>query len=85
MFDKNKTLTPEQERARKLKSYIRIFLLPTLITKAMILFFGQNYAMYPGRGYGYGLVACMAFTVCSLTYFAWSQSGDDSEETKEQN
>lgn len=54
-----------------LKDFLRSFLVPTLITKAFVLYFGIKYALYPGEGYGYGLVIALAFTVISLTVFAW--------------
>ena len=47
------------------------FLLPTLVGKTLILYFGLNYADYPDEGYGYGLAASIAFTVFMLTSFVW--------------
>lgn len=54
-----------------MKDFIRSFLLPTLIGKSLVLYFGINYSLSPGEGYGYGLAAAIAFTLCSLCLFAW--------------
>ena len=60
-------VTPE----RKLFVFLRTFFVPTFVTKVAIFYFGIHYAMYPGEGYGYGLVASMFLTVFNLTYFAY--------------
>ena len=49
--------TPEP--STELTSFIRAALVPTLIIKALLLFFGLNYSAHPGEGYGWGLVACL--------------------------
>ncbi|OFZ31242.1 MAG: hypothetical protein A2622_01190 [Bdellovibrionales bacterium RIFCSPHIGHO2_01_FULL_40_29] len=55
----------------KLKTLIRTFLMPTFVGKAFVIYFGLHYSMYPGEGYGYGLVGSLAFTLISLVRFAW--------------
>ncbi len=62
---------PGNETKSALKVFIRTFLVPTLVGKALVIFFGLNYSSYPGEGYGYGLVASLAFTFISLAAFAW--------------
>lgn len=54
-----------------LKDFLKSFLMPTLIGKSFILYFGINYSLSPGEGYGYGLIIAIAFTFCSLVLFAW--------------
>jgi len=54
-----------------LKDFIRSFLLPTLIGKAFILYFGIMLADNPGEGYGYGLIASITFMVTTLSLFVW--------------
>jgi hypothetical protein len=54
-----------------LKDFLRSFLVPTLIGKSFVLYFGINYSLSPGEGYGYGLGIAIAFTFCSLVLFAW--------------
>jgi len=62
---------------RQLSQYIRIFLVPTLLNKALILYFGLNYSMYPGEGYGYGLSICILLTLASFAYFIWIQPDEE--------
>lgn len=54
-----------------LKDFLRSFLVPTLVGKAFVLYFGIRQAEYPGEGYGYGLAAAICFTVGSLSLFIW--------------
>lgn len=67
-------LVMEEEKApsqKVLGQFIRAFLLPTLIGKLFILYFGLNYSEYPGEGYGIGLVISILFTVMMLGLFLW--------------
>lgn len=61
------TLPPKQI----LKDFLRSFLMPTLVTKAFVLYFGIMYADHPGDGYGYGLAISISFTVITLSLFAY--------------
>jgi len=54
-----------------LKDLIRVFLLPTLINKALMLYFGLNYVEFPGEGYGYGLVATILILAFTMISFLW--------------
>lgn len=54
-----------------LTDFLRSFLMPTLIGKSFVLYFGIMLADNPGEGYGYGLAAAMAFTVVTLCLFVW--------------
>lgn len=65
---------------KKLFSYLRIFLLPTLILKAAIIYFGLHYSQDPGAGYGWGLVAAIALSLANFAYFIYVNWNDDSEE-----
>jgi hypothetical protein len=56
----------------KVSTFIRIFLVPTLVIKSGIMFFGLNYSMYPGEGYGYGLAICLALTIINFGIFLWT-------------
>jgi hypothetical protein len=59
-------------KAKKtLKDFIRSFLMPTLVGKTLVLYFGINYSMSPDEGYGYGLAASIAFTVVGLLALIW--------------
>lgn len=54
-----------------LKNFIIGFIMPTLVGKTFVVYFGLNYSESPGEGYGYGLVAAIAFTVVNLLRLAW--------------
>lgn len=51
---------------KPLFDFIRSFIVPMLIGKTGVMFFGLNYSQYPGEGYGYGLVISILITVFSL-------------------
>ncbi|MBC7755001.1 MAG: hypothetical protein H7Z71_12235 [Moraxellaceae bacterium] len=67
----NKTMTDPKESRKLLTDFLRSFLIPTLIGKSFVLYFGINLADHPDEGYGYGLAAAMAFTVFTLCLFIW--------------
>ncbi|AZZ36317.1 hypothetical protein CIK05_05780 [Bdellovibrio sp. qaytius] len=74
MNDKpNKPEQPQDPLPPKviLKDFLRSFLMPTLVTKAFVLYFGIMYSDHPGEGYGYGLIISVSFTVIALSLFAW--------------
>jgi hypothetical protein len=52
-------------------NFLKSFLMPTLIGKSLVLYFGLMYSDHPGDGYGYGLVLSILFTFISLVLFAW--------------
>lgn len=54
-----------------LADFVKALLMPLLVGKALILFFGLQYAEYPGEGYGYGLILSIAFTAGNLVRFVW--------------
>ena len=63
---------PEEKKNRRIIfDFAKSFLMPTLIGKSFVLYFGLNYSEHPGEGYGYGLIAAIVVTVGSLVAFAW--------------
>lgn len=54
-----------------LKDFLKVFLVPVLINKAFMLYFGLQYAEHPGEGYGYGLIASILFFLFSCAKFIW--------------
>jgi hypothetical protein len=60
-----------KQSQKNLKSFIVAFLMPTLVGKSLVIYFGLNYSEYPGEGYGYGLVGSLTFTVIMLLRFVW--------------
>lgn len=54
-----------------LKDLIKVFIIPTVINKPIMFYFGLNYSNYPGEGYGNGLVATIAVFITSMGYFLY--------------
>ena len=54
-----------------LKDFILAFLMPTLMGKIMIYYFGLHYSESPGEGYGIGLACAISFTVIMFARFLW--------------
>lgn len=67
-------MSQQDPDASEFLAFLKIALVPMLITKAFILYFGINYSLYPGEGYGYGLAFFCAFTVISSLIFIWKQT-----------
>jgi hypothetical protein len=64
---------------RKLTAYIRAFVVPTILIKVFMLYFGLNYAAYPERGYVYGLAATVILSLANFSYFLylnWNEADD---------
>lgn len=54
-----------------IKDLVKVFLVPTLINKFFMLYFGLNYSNHPGEGYGYGLAATLLFLAFTVGRFLW--------------
>ncbi len=52
-------------------SYLKIFLVPTLLTKIGILYFGIQYSNHPDEGYGWGLLFVVALTLMNFAVFLY--------------
>lgn len=62
---------PVPKKKLKLSDLLLAFLMPTLIGKSLVIYFGLNYSNYPGEGYGYGLILSILFTVAMAARFIW--------------
>lgn len=51
--------------------FLKALLIPTLIGKAFVYYFGLRYSEYPGEGWGYALTLAIAITVGNLLRFVW--------------
>ena len=60
-----------------LSDFLKVFLVPVLINKMFMMYFGLNYSNYPGEGYGYGLIATFAFLLFSVGRFIWKYRDHD--------
>lgn len=58
-----------------LADFLKTFLVPTLVNKFFMIYFGLNYSNSPGEGYGYGLVATIAFLFFTMGRFIWKYQG----------
>jgi hypothetical protein len=54
-----------------LKDFVISSLMPTLVGKSLVLYFGLHYSEEPGEGYGYGLIAAILLTLLMLGRFLW--------------
>ena len=55
----------------KMMDLVVTFVMPTLLGKCFIAYFGAYYSKYPGEGYGYALAASLLFTVTMVCRFLW--------------
>lgn len=67
----NQVSPPKGPPSNVLKDFLRAFLLPTILNKFLLLYFGLNYAEHPGEGYGYGVIASILFLLFSIGRFLW--------------
>jgi hypothetical protein len=51
--------------------FIIAFLLPTLIGKGLVIWFGALYSEYPGMGYGWAMIGAGVFTLSMIARFLW--------------
>ncbi|MBX3040001.1 MAG: hypothetical protein KF789_04755 [Bdellovibrionaceae bacterium] len=70
-------MTKRQVNKVFLTDLIKVFLIPTLINKTLMLYFGLHYAEYPGDGYGYGLAATICFLIFTMGRFLWKYRHED--------
>lgn len=65
----------EQLRKKFIKDLLKVFLIPTLINKTFMLYFGIQYAKYPDEGYGYGLCVTVFVLFFTMGRFLWRYRG----------
>ncbi|MBL7543383.1 MAG: hypothetical protein JNL11_06175 [Bdellovibrionaceae bacterium] len=54
-----------------LKDFLLAFLVPTIVNKVFMVYFGIQYANYKDEGYGYGLVATILFLFFTMGRLVW--------------
>ena len=62
---------PSQNENSVFKDFLKVFVVPLLINKIFMLYFGLNYSDHPGEGYGYGLVATIIFFLATCSRLIW--------------
>lgn len=61
----------KQNTPNALRDFLKALLVPLLINKAFMMYFGLKYSEHPGEGYGYGLVATIFVLVAGLARLIW--------------
>jgi hypothetical protein len=64
-------MNPNDRPNPVLKDFVKVFILPVLVNKFFMFYFGINYSARPGEGYGYGLAATIAFLLFTVGRFIW--------------
>jgi hypothetical protein len=54
-----------------LSDILWVGLMPMIVGKTFIFYFGIKYSAYPDEGYGYGLVVAILFTLTTIGRFLW--------------
>lgn len=71
-------MTSEAQKKKTFaRDLVKVFVIPTLINKAFLLYFGLNYSRYPGEGYGYGLIVSLCFLAFTIGSFLWKYRHDE--------
>jgi hypothetical protein len=60
-----------QMNQKVLNDFLVVFLVPTIINKVFMVYFGLQYSNYPGEGYGYGLIATILFLFFTMGRLVW--------------
>lgn len=61
----------ENKNSKPLIDFLKVFLVPVVLNKAFMMYFGLQYAAHPGEGYGYGLFATVLFLIFTIARFLW--------------
>ena len=79
-FPEDNGKAPSREAGdKKLIAYLRTFILPTLVLKSILLYFGLKYSQYPDEGYGWGLMAAIVLSLLNFGFFIWKNWNDEEE------
>lgn len=70
-MNKEEKKLQEQKSRKTFVDFLKVFLLPMMINKFFLLYFGVNYSNYPGRGYGYGLILALITLAITIGSFLW--------------
>ncbi len=63
----------------KFFAYLKAFLVPTLLLKVAIVYFGIHYSNEPGEGYGWGLLAAIALSLFNFAVFIYKNWNETEE------
>ena len=68
-------MSENENQQNVIKDFLKVFLVPMIVNKFFMMYFGLNYSEYPGEGYGYGLAATIFFLLFSVARFLWKYRG----------
>lgn len=51
--------------------FLKAFLMPVMVNKIFMMYFGLNYSEKPGEGYGYGLALTVFVLLFTIGRFLW--------------
>ncbi len=77
--ESQKAKQEEDVDVRQFVAFLRTALMPMLVLKSLLLYFGIHYSNYPGEGYGWGLIGTIALSFASFSWFIWSQTRDENK------
>jgi len=70
-------MSKQDPNSKEMAAFLRTALMPMILTKALILFFGIQYSAYPGEGYGWGLVITVSVMLISFAIFIYKNRASD--------
>lgn len=62
---------PPSVNSKVMADFLKASVIPLIVNKIFMFYFGINYSNRPGEGYGYGLVATILFLLVSMGRFLW--------------
>ncbi len=75
--EKNTKDSPQQSdqpagvNNKVMADFLKASVIPLIVNKIFMFYFGINYSNRPGEGYGYGLIATILFLIISMGRFLW--------------
>lgn len=64
----------------EVKTLLFVSVMPLIVLKTLMVFFGLRYSAMPGEGYGYGLAISIVLVILIFAHFVWRfRDYDDSE------
>jgi putative effector of murein hydrolase len=73
--------SPKKSQEAKFFAYLKVFIVPTLILKMAILYFGLKYSQYPDEGYGWWLLAAVLLSLVNFGIFLYQNWDETEDET----
>ena len=67
-------MSAQDPDAKEFIAFLKVAVVPILVLKGFIMYFGLNYSRYPGEGYGYGLALALGVSVTTALVFVWRQT-----------